>query len=206
MYSRAREAPADQKLYWGAAPLYFCMYELLLIGLMGLLMANRGRGRGRRRYTLRAVNVTPALAVTNLGAGIVVTTGLTGTSDAQYRLVTAQLTWLIDGMTAGEGPVTVGFAHNDYSVTEIKEALESASSISPGDKVAQERNNRLVRKVGVLSAESPELNDGQPIKTRLNWAMQIGSAVNLFVYNDSGVQLTTGGTINTMGTLWVKDY
>ncbi len=182
------------------------MYEILLIAIMLLVMAKHGSGRGKRRYTLRAVNITPALALSTLAALTVITTGLTGTSDAQYRLVTSQLTWLMDGMAAGDGPITVGYAHNDYTVTEIKEALESANSISPGDKVAQERNNRLVRKVGVLSAESPELNDGKPIKTRLNWAIQIGSAVNLFAYNDSGATLSTGANLNTMGTLWVKDY
>jgi len=108
-------------------------------------------------------------------------------------------------LTAGEGPVTVGYAHSDYSVTEIKEAIESALSISVGDKVAQEKANRLIRIVGEISSEDPILNEGRPIKTKLNWFIPIGKFVNMFAYNNNSSPLTTGAIQNASGNLWVKD-
>ncbi len=111
-----------------------------------------------------------------------------------------------------DGPVTVGFAHSDYSVTEIKEALESALSISPSDKISAERARRLVRIVGQFTPQVQDatsggmvLNDGKPISTRLNWPMSIGMQVNIFAYNNDNNALQTGAIVHAMGDLWVKD-
>ncbi len=110
-------------------------------------------------------------------------------------------------MTAGDGPITVGYAFGDYTITEIKEALESASSINAGNKIAQEQANRWVRVVGTLGGTgNSTLNDGQPVTTKLNWAVQIGSAINVFAYNESAGAQTTGAVLDVVGDLWVKDY
>ncbi len=101
----------------------------------------------------------------------------------------------------------MGYAHNDYTVTEIKEAIESASAINIGNKVVQEQGNRLVRVVGTINTDldiDNRLNDGKPVKTRLNWFIPIGSAVNLFAYNDGTVMLT-GAVLKANGEIWVKD-
>ncbi len=169
-------------------------------------MAKR-KGHGRRRYNLRGVKVTPQFALGTLATQIVLTAPLVGTSDAQYRLVTASAVWALRSFTAGEGAVTVGYAHNDYTITEIKEYLESATSISPGNKVLQEQANRWIRVVGTFKSEANNiLNDGLPVKTRLNWAIQIGSAVNVFAYNENSSSLTTGSVVECIGKIWVKDY
>ncbi len=54
---------------------------------------------------------------------------------------------------------------------------------------------------------SESLNDGKAIKTRLNWAVQIGSTVNAFLYcEDTAANQTTGSLVDLTGNLWVKDY
>lgn len=166
------------------------------------------KGRGKRRFNLRRVRTTPSLALGTLGANIAITGALTGAADGQYRIMSAKQTWSMDDHTAAEGPIMVGYAHSDYSVTEIKEALEAAASISLGNKVAQEQANRLVRLVGVLGGEvdSEALNDGKPITTKLNWAIPIGQNVNIFAYNDGLAALSTGSVVHAMGDIWVKDY
>ncbi len=102
----------------------------------------------------------------------------------------------------------MGYAFGDYTVTEIKEALESTSSISIGNKVENERSRRWVRKIGTFAGLDTDevLNDGKPIKTRLNWAIPIGTSVNMFCYNDSASQRSTGAFVKFNGTLFVKDY
>ncbi len=183
------------------------MIEIILIAIV-VLMAQHPKRRGSRRYNLRKVTITPALALGTLTAGTVITTGLTGTSDAQYRLISADMVWTMHNHTAGEGPISVGYAFGDYTVTEIKEALENAISISPGNKIFGERAGRWVRKIGQFSGNDPSevLNDGKPIKTRLNWAVQIGSVVNMFAYNNDTNDFATGTVVGAMGNLWVKDY
>ncbi len=122
-------------------------------------------------------------------------------------MVSATLTWIVSAGTAGEGPVTVGYAHSDYSITEIKECLEAFAAIDQGDKVAQERANRLVRTVGTVRfpGGAAALNDGKPIKTRLNWLINIGDSVNMFAFNEDIGVLTTGALLTASGDLWVKD-
>ncbi len=165
------------------------------------------KGTKRRRFNLRRVRISPNLALSTLAAATVLTGPLTGSSDGAYRAVSVKNTWTLSEFTAANGPVTVGYAHSDYSVTEIKEALEITTAISPGDKVAQEKANRLVRVVGTFPAEAnSSLNDGKPIKTRLNWFIPIGKAVNIFAFNeDTAAALDTGSTVNCAGDLWVKD-
>ncbi len=187
MFSRAWEAPADQNLYRGEAPM--------------VIMTNR-------KFNLRKVKTTGGVALGALANVTVQTGALVGTADGAYRLMSTNLLWSIKNQTVGEGPIVVGVAHGDYSVAEIKEAIESGSSINIGDKVAIEKGNRLVREIGVFSGLATEetLNDGRPIKTRLNWAIPIGINVNCFAYNDSGAQLNTGTIVDATGPLWVRDY
>ncbi len=139
------------------------------------------------------------------GQQVALATALTGAADGAYRCVSVKAAWTVTAMTAGDGPLLCGYAHSDYSVAEIKEAIEASAAISVGDKIAQEKANRLVRLVGVLEeAVTDDLNDGKPITTKLNWLIPIGKSVNAFVYND-GVAMTTGALVKTNGSMWVRD-
>ncbi len=161
--------------------------------------------RRSRRFSLRPVRITPTLPLLTLAAvtGLTVTT--TGASANRYRCISVKGTWSLTDLTANDGPVTVGYAHSDYSVAQIKEFLESSNSIDQGDKRAQEFANRLVRVVGTLNEVRESLNDGQPITTKLNWLIGIGDAVNLFAFNENAGPLTTGAIVDLVGTMWVSD-
>ncbi len=161
----------------------------------------------KRRFNLRKVRCVPTQALGTLANLTAVSTALTGTSANVYRAMSARLTWTLKNMTVGEGPILFGYAHSDYSATEIKEWLESQSSIDIGNKLAAEQGNRLIRQVGVFDAATADskFNEGRPMKTKLNWAIGIGDAVNLWWFNDSGAVLTTGGVADANGALWVKD-
>ncbi len=184
------------------------MLEVLLLLLFAISMAKHGGRRGSRRYSLRKVRTIPQITVGTLATITVVVGALAPASTAAYRLISCAHTWSLSGHTAGEGPYSVGYAFGDYSVAEIKESIEIANSISPSDKVAQEKANRWVRHVGTFSGAevSESLNDGKVIKTRLNWFVPIGSTVNAFLYNeDLTANQTTGSLIDLTGNLWVKD-
>ncbi len=182
------------------------MLEILLLAIAGFtLLAKKTQ---KRRFTLRGVRASPSLALSTLLAVTAITGPMFGNADGAYRVMSYKGTWTLEGFTAGEGPIVFGFAHGDYTVTEIKEAIESGASISIGNKVAGEQANRLVRRVGTFSGQvaNETLNDGMPIKTRLNWAIPIGTNLNIFAYNDGAATLTTGALLRSNGVAWVKDY
>ncbi len=161
--------------------------------------------RRRRRFNLRRVRTTAELPLLTLASDTALTVNVVGASDSQYRMMTIKATFGLRDLVADDGPVTVGFAHSDYTVAEIKECLEAGAAISQGDKIATERANRLVRIVGTFNTGEEMLNDGKPISTRLNWLITIGDSVVLFAFNESTAALATGTILNIAGDLWVKD-
>ena len=155
--------------------------------------------------SLRKVRVSPSVALSTLASVTVIVTTVAADAVSTYRAVTVKGTWTIGNLTSGEGPIVVGYAHSDYSVTEIKECLEAQLSINRGNKIANEQANRLVRVVGTLLEANQSLNDGKPMKTRLNWLINIGDNVNMFAYNDSATLLTTGSNVRMTGEMYVND-
>ena len=128
------------------------------------------------------------------------------------RVISLKAAWsLINlGAIADDG-AEFGVAHSDYSASEIEEALEAATSIDIGDKVAQEQANRLVRSIGFFtgnpeaSSQSLSFNDGKITTTKLNWVLSIGDSIAVWVRNGSSLVWTSGAAIATIGNLWVKD-
>ncbi len=161
-----------------------------------------------RKFTLRKVRTTIGVGLGALATNVAIIAARYGNADGAYRIMTCIDTWSTNDHTVGEGPILVGYAHGSYTVTQIKEFIESGSSISVGSKLAQEQAGRLIRHVGTFAGEdaSETLNDGKPIKTRLNWAIPIGTNLNIFAYNDDGSNLTTGTSLRCNGSGWVKDY
>ncbi len=179
---------------------------MILSAIALVLLAKRASPRKRRSFSLRRIRVTDELALGTLGSDIAITGGLHGAVTAAIRIVTASITWALNDLTVSEGPISVGYAHGDYSVTEIKECLEAQASAPGTDKIANERANRLVKIVGTFSGEANQsLNFGRPIKTRLNWVIRPGVVLNSFAFNESTGVLTTGAFVTTTGNLWVKD-
>ncbi len=186
-------------------PTGFCMIELILLFLACFAMAKR-RGTGRRRrFNLRRVRITPSKPLLTLAAVTAVTTPMTAASNSTYRAMTVKATWSITDLTANDGPITVGLAHSDYSVAEIKEALLATNAIDVGNMVAQEHANRKVRVVGTLNEVRESLNNGEPISTRLNWLIGINQTVVAFAFNEGAALLSTGAVLDIVGDMWVKD-
>ncbi len=155
---------------------------------------------------MSSIPFTEATALSTLASVTVITGTSLPVSDNEYRVLSVSNLWSLRGMTPSEGPIVVGYAHGDYSVTEIKEALEAETMMTRGDKIAAERGNRLVRRVGIFTGqvEDDTLNDGRPIRTRLNWVVPVGKTLNAFAYNQSGATLTTGAILVQNGKATIK--
>ncbi len=177
----------------------------LLGALLALLLARRRR---RRRWNPnnQVVRIASAVALLTLADVTALIAPVVGASDNEYRALSVTLTWSLRDGTATEGPISVGVAHGDYTATEVEEWIESTASITRGDLVTREASERLIRQVGTFSGASAEetLNDGKPIRTKLNWVVASGDTISLWAYNQSGAALTTGAEIAVLGKIFLR--
>ncbi len=186
MYSRARAVTRRTRIFIG--------YTRLKKGV-----ATKRKTRRKFRGTFRAVPVFPALPLSTLGTKDVVAATLINASTDAYRMTSIDGVWSVVGLTAGEGPIQVGIARGDYTAAEIEEALEAATAVDLGDLLAQEKANRMVRKIGICSQQEPILNGGRMVKTKLNWPVAIGDQPKIWAYSLFAGTLTTGAVAHFSG-------
>ncbi len=155
----------------------------------------------KNRYKgYRKLPFTVNIALGTLATDDVTITTLTEVMTEERRVLSVEATYGLEDLTSGDGPLSVGIAHSDYTAAEIEETLEAAGAWDEGDLVAQEQAKRLVRDVGLLTEEETALNEGQPVKTRLNWRIATGDTLSWWLRN-RGDAPTTGAEITVQGWL-----
>ncbi len=104
----------------------------------------------------------------------------------------------------------VGLSHSDYSVAEVEGYLEDTGGWDQGNLIqSREIARRWVKQVGIFPTPADllsavVLNDGKPIKTRLNWQLRTGQTVDLWAYNQGTIGFVTAVDIDCRGhaNLW----
>ncbi len=158
---------------------------------------NQKRRKPRGRY-LKG-NVDELLTVGALGAQTLLSEDFDETVAERARISSLVATYSLENFTVGadKGPLTIGVAHSDYSDAEIEAVIESQGTWDEGNKISQELAKRLVRKIGTFEAAAGGgvgtyvLNDGVPIKIKLNWILNSGDTLSLWVYNEGTAALDT---------------
>ncbi len=178
------------------------MLEIFLI-IAILLGAAKRRGRSMRNYLRGRVNET--LALSTLAGTTLISDIFDDLPTERTFVASIVAVWSMINFTpaASDGPILVGLAHSDYSDAEIEAVIENTGSWDSGDKVqSREIAKRLVRSVGVfggmgVSADevAMTLNDGKPIKTKLNWTLAGGQGLRLWAYNLGSSALATTSPI-----------
>ncbi len=137
------------------------------------------------------------------GSGVAVLQNAIASLGEDFFLVSADLAVASRGHAQGEGPLQVGVAHGDLTVTEIKECIESDNS-DPNNIIQKERSRRPVRTVGYLRQDvDPALiGDGQMQRVRCKFMVGDGKAINVWASNRSGAALTTGTVVHIDGVLF----
>ncbi len=163
-------------------------------------MPKQGRRR-RPRGTYIKGNVDEQLALSTLGAKTLISAVFDEVLAETARISSLVASWSMQEFTvaSGDGPITVGIAHSDYTDIEIEQFIENAGSWNLGSKVQNEISKRLIRKVGTFRASGPGgssfdptvLNLGNPITTKLNWRMITGDSLKLWAYNMGSSALAT---------------
>ncbi len=184
------------------------MTAIAVITGFAALVGAAKRRRRRRRWgpNMARIRLNSVPSLGTLADKAMLVGSLTIAADEEYCALSTMLTYALRSHTAGEGPINVGLAHGDYSATEVEEWFEAAAAISRGDKVENEKNSRLCRMVGTFSGIGTEevLNDGKPIRTKLNWHIPEGKTINIWLYNDSGAPMSTGAKCPVSGWLTLR--
>ncbi len=170
-----------------------------------VIMAKHGKRGNMGNYLKGAVD--EELAIATLGANDVVGANFDSVMVERGVVTSLVAAYSIRGLSSAsdDGPIMVGVAHSDYDDAEIEEYIENLGSWDPGDKISQERARRQIRKIGVFESraeatEAVTLNDGKPIKTKLNWQLSTGDTLKLWAYNMGASPLaTTVPDINCQG-------
>ncbi len=144
-------------------------------------------------------NVDEDLGLGTLAAKSLVT-GVFDEGVSERTLISSLIaTYSIENFTpgAGIGPLLVGIAHSDYSAAEVEAYIETLDSWKEADKIGQEVGKRQIRKIGVFRRQSgaavdtQALNEGRPIKTKLNWILNKDQTLDLWVYNMGSAAIAT---------------
>ncbi len=157
-----------------------------------------------RRKGFQAIPFTDQLPLITLGNDLVLAQApIAAFAGKSFFGISVDTLWGIRGLTAGEGPITVGWAHGDLSTTEIAEALVAEVN-DPSDIIARERARRPVRRAGIFSAITVDqtLNDGTLIRTPLRFSISIGKTLVFWAMNQSGAALTTGAILEVQGVVY----
>lgn len=169
------------------------------------------RGRRFRRYIKGKLELDCELGA--LAGDTLVSCVAQETASERMLISSIVNTWSLKDLdpSVDDGPLICGVAHSDYSAAEIEEVIENTGSWSEGDLVAQEVAKRKVRIVGTFQVlEGPGdtqvsvLNDGRPIKTKLNWILNTGQGLDFFVFNAGSGAIITGSSMHIYGhaNLW----
>jgi len=161
------------------------MLEILVILIAMIIMARRPTRRRRMGRYIRG-NIDE-----NLGLG-------TETVNERTLVTSIIASWSLSNWTPaeGRGPVVVGVAHSDYTDPEIEAYIENTGSWNEGSKVEQEIGRRKIRRVGQFdipsgATVSAVLNDGKPIRTKLNWILNQGQTLRYWAYNQGTLAIAT---------------
>ena len=167
-------------------------------------MANKPRRR-RRRGRLIVPRINKELALGTLADNTLLSATVGTNAGQESWLISADLTWALSGHTAGEGPILVGIAHEDYSDAEIEAAIEATTDWIVHDQIGQELAKRKVRVVGHFSGVGVDetLNDGKPIRTKCNWRNGPDDTFKFWAYSQAA-SLTTGTLIHVNGKAFLR--
>lgn len=181
------------------------MLEILVLATFLLIGAAKAGTRRRRRSYIKVTKFKGSISLGTLAADTCISGALIASDVINNYLISADAYVAFRGHTAGEGPLSVGFAHGDYSTAEIEEWIEATSDFDRSDKINQERSKRKCRDIGIFSGQGTTqmLNDGKAIRVPLKFVLEAGNALNIWVYNE-GSQLTTGTMVEVYGKLYHK--
>ncbi len=175
------------------------MMILIYITLIAMIAMAAARKPKRRMGRYIRGGVDENLGLGTLAASALVSADFDETVRERTLISSLVASWSLSNWTpiASVGPIVVGVAHSDYTDAEIEAYIENLESWDEGDKIGQEIGRRKIRRVGQFAVTAVGdvgvmvLNDGKPIKTKLNWILNAGQTLSYWAYNQGTAAVAT---------------
>ncbi len=199
----------------GIAPDMILESLAVMAFLLGIALAARKRSRRRRHFgNYIPGNIQLDIVLTTLAAATGVLAA-TATVDDTTRITSVRASYSLEDMTqgAGIGPIVCGVAHSDYTLAEVEAWIKLTTGWSQANMVSKEISGRRIRRIGTFPGSNTDgsgisvLNDGKPIRTKLNWEVTEGQGLNFWAFNTgSNAIATTVPRVHVEGkaNLWTQ--
>ncbi len=186
--------------------MYIIAVVFCVLAILGLARHRRRRAprRSRKGGRFQAIPFSVTNTLSTLGDNALISQNLLGAEFSEkFYAISVDATFSLFGGTVGEGPIGVGFAHNDLSTAEILENL-NAEITDPSNIIAREQSRRPVRRTGSFSGQTANetLNDGILTRTPLKFLVGEGHGLATWAVNRSNGALTGGQIVEVQGTVY----
>ncbi len=170
---------------------------ILVLVLLAGLAKRKGRRRRMTSANFRKVQTNFAGGLGTLASLVATVISLSNGMSTECRVSRLKGTLLWNDATAGD-TIYCGIAHSDYTSAEIEEWIESTGGVDFGNLIDGEISRRLIRNIGgMIAPDVPSLRFNQ----KLNWRLDDGDSLNIFVYNRGPDPLNTGSELIMMGEM-----
>ncbi len=169
-----------------------------------------GFGKDGKGVMIRE-DTTHTLGTLAAATGILVTNG--GMIDAlqeDFRILKTEGSSAIQGLTAGEGGLSLYMINGELSLAEAEAAIELNGPQDRNDRVSQEFAGRWVRFVGVYvptgNGAQASLHGTGSMDFKPRWTFSDPEAWNWMVYSNNAGPITTGAIVRQKLThfgVWV---
>ncbi len=119
----------------------------------------------------------------------------------RFRTLKCEMFATMVGLTTGEGTgLLIGLCDGQFTVTQVKEAIEANGPLGPNDTVTEDQADRPVWFAGAVDRETgteaifENEQGGHMMVLKPRWTFARTKSWNFFVYN-LGDNLTTGSTV-----------
>jgi len=167
-------------------------------------MGKHGR-KSKRNWQSIEIDVEIDYGASGLAAKALIKTAMSEIADSDFIATSVIATYTAQVEQAadpnGLSNIALGLAKSDYTAQEIEEWIENSSGFKRANLIAQEISKRMIKNIGVFQPETRvlaehvnmELNDGMPVKTRLNWRIMEQTTLSFWIYNGGGTAIVTSG-------------
>ncbi len=135
--------------------------------------------------------------------------------EEDFRMLKSIIAAHIDGLTAGDGPLSLYQVNGELFLAECEEAIEMDGPVDRNDRLNTERAERYVKLVGWFVPDGqgtsailvgPGGSVGAPAEVKPRWTFSNPEAWDYMIYNESAGNLTTGASVFLKAThygVWV---
>ncbi len=171
--------------------------------------------RVKRNWQTIEIDVVIDIGTPGIPAKSLIAALISETADNKFIATSLEATYQLTVEQAAEpnsiAAVSFGVAKSDYSAAEVETWVENSSGFKRENLISQEISKRMIKQIGMFSPRAvtaaqqvvATINEGMPIKTRLNWRILANTTLLFWVYNGgpTAIVVAANQKVHVLGQL-----